>query len=47
VRVDCKLLNRAAEVKDIETNETGDLGAYESAIYGDESDNLEQGKGDA
>jgi hypothetical protein len=47
VRADCKLPNRAAEVKDIETDETGDLGAYESAIYGDESDNLEQGKGDA
>ena len=44
---DCKLPNRAAEVKDIETDETGDLGVYESAIYGDESDNLEQGKGDA
>jgi hypothetical protein len=47
MRADCKLPNRAAEVKDIETDETGDLGAYEGAIYGDESDNPEQGKGDA
>ncbi|KIM99814.1 hypothetical protein OIDMADRAFT_55716 [Oidiodendron maius Zn] len=42
-----QLPNRAAEVKDIETNETGDLGVYKSAIYGDESDYSDLGKGEA
>ena len=47
LRADCKLPNRAAEVKDIETDKTGDLGAYESAIYGDEDDDSDLGKGEA
>ena len=47
LRAECKLPNRATEVKDIETNETGDLGAYESVIYGEESDNSDPGKGEA
>ena len=40
-----KLPNYTAEVKDIETNETGDLGVYESVIY--ESDNSNSGKEEA
>jgi hypothetical protein len=47
LRAECKLPNRAAEVKDIEANETGDLGVYESVIYADESDNSDPGKEEA
>jgi zinc knuckle protein len=47
LRADCKLPNRAADVKDIETDETGDLGTYETAIYGDDVDNSDPGKGEA
>ena len=47
LRADCKHPSRAAEVKDIETDETGDLGAYENVIYGDESDHSDQEKGEA
>ena len=36
--------NCTAEVKDIETNETGDLGVYQNTIYGDESDDSDPGK---
>ena len=39
-----KLLNCIAEVKDIETNETRDLGVYQNTIYRDESNDSDLGK---